>query len=586
MQQDKQPNISSPTRSFSQANTILRRPLQFIPFDEDFDQLGRNEEYQYSTTDIDLLSGAQGPNAIDLQTPRDGVPIIPNTRVSSEELPILPKTPWGVNGVHTLPSIDLNGGAPYHTLSGYTSSREGLFPGRSVPHSEISVSMPTEFNYDELDDQLEDELYFSQMSTVRLMQLSGMMQAISKPMPVVKAPQRKLSNTTTPPSGYRLSQVELLERISTMPLIATVPITPAPVTVKPISTWKVVLEHPFSKTALGLAIGVVTILLLSRLIDFKATVAVLQQHLTTPTGIAHACIGAIAFALAFTLRGARWKLFLNRISNVSVFKVIRIYWIGVFINFLLPVQGGEFAKSIMLKKVAGIPISQSLPIVAMDKTLDLMPVLVIIAIMPLIPGIHMNVTLSLVMYLVASILVTLMVVVALTWWKREFALKLISFFLKPVPKRISVQIEGFGMGFVDSLIEGLKRPGSFVPAALLTALAILCEGILAWQVAQAVGMNTMGLGIATFGYTIFTMFSILPTPPAQVGTNEGAKIIVFSSLLGFNKNSVLGMSLISHVIGIVLMSTIGIASMWSLGLTLDSVLNLKKGHHEGNQTLP
>ena len=583
MQQDKQPTIQSTSRPINQSNSILRRPLQFLPFDKNLDQLGYNEAYEYSPTDIDVLQRAERLYGVGLQTPSDGLPIIPNTRVSSGELPILPKTPWSGNGIHTLPSIDRKEGAPYHTLSGYTPSREGLFRGRKVPHSKIPVSSkPTDFNYDELDDQLEDELYFSQMSTVRLMQLSGMMQAISKPMPVVKAPQRKLNNTSTPPTGYRLSQAELLERISTMPLIAAIPVRPTQVAARPVPAWKAVLEHPFSKTVLGLLVGVVTILLLSRLINFKATLAVLQQHLTTPAGIIHAGIGAVAFALAFTLRGARWKLFLNRICNVSVFKVIRIYWIGVFINFLLPVQGGEFAKSIMLKKVAGIPISQSLPIVAMDKALDLMPVLVIIAITPLIPGIHMNITLLLVMYLVASILITLMIVVALTWWKRESALKLIHFFLRPVPKRIGAQIEGFGMGFVDSLIEGLKRPKSFIPAALLTALAILCEGVLAWQVAQAVGMTTMGLGIATFGYTIFTMFSILPTPPAQVGTSEGAKIIVFSSLLGFNKNSVLGMSLISHVIGTLLMTVIGLASMWSLGLTLESVLNLKKGHHDDN----
>ena len=234
----------------------------------------------------------------------------------------------------------------------------------------------------------------------------------------------------------------------------------------------------------------------------------------------------------------------------------------------------------MLKKVAGVPVSQSLPIVAIDKSLDLMPVLVIIAIMPLIPGIHMNITLSLVMYLVASILVALMIVVALTWWKREAAIQLITFFRRFLPQKLGAQIEGFGMGFVDSLIEGLKKPQSFIPAAMLTALAILCEGVLAWQLAQAVGLTSMGLGIATFGYTIFTMFSILPTPPAQIGTSEGAKVIVFASLLGFNKNRVLGMSLLAHVIGTVLMTVIGLASIWSLGLTLKGVLDLKRGRRE------
>ena len=209
-----------------------------------------------------------------------------------------------------------------------------------------------------------------------------------------------------------------------------------------------------------------------------------------------------------------------------------------------------------------------------------MPVLVIIVIMPLIPGIHMNITLSLVLYLVASILFALIIVVALTWWKRDAAMQLINFFLRFLPKKIGVQIEGFGMGFVDSLIEGLKQPKSFIPAALLTALAITCEGVFAWQICQAVGLDSMGLGMAAFGYSVFTMFSILPTPPAQVGTSEGAKMLIFGSLLGFNRNSVLAMSLLSRLISNTIMAVIGLVAIWSLGFTVKGVLNMKRGRPE------
>ncbi len=111
--------------------------------------------------------------------------------------------------------------------------------------------------------------------------------------------------------------------------------------------------------------------------------AIIGESLTTPIGILHTCLAGLAFVAAFSFRGVRWKLFLNPVQKINVFKVIRVYWIGVFINFLLPVQGGELAKSAILKQVAGVPISQSLPTVAIDKALDLMPVLFIIAIVHL-----------------------------------------------------------------------------------------------------------------------------------------------------------------------------------------------------------
>ncbi|GAC1425012.1 MAG: hypothetical protein NVS4B1_01950 [Ktedonobacteraceae bacterium] len=551
MQQDKQASTPSPSRLLSRSGSSLK-PLLFLPFKKEDTQPDHRKEQGHNVPTYDPIEEA-----------------------STLSIPL-------VRGevLYRLPNTDASRGTA-HRASDSNTPREGVPRLPETPRNKTTNPFELQhIHYDELDKQLEEELDFSRMSTVHLMQLSGMMRAISKPLPAVKVPSNRPHNVLTQPSFYSLHQDDLLEYVSTLPRIATISAVPAQVSVKPTPTWKVLLKHPISKLVFGLAIGVIILLLLSRLIDFKATTMVLEQHLTTPAGILHAGVGGVAFILAFTLRGVRWKLFLNRISDVSVFKAIRIYWIGVFINFLLPVQGGEVAKSIMLKKVANIPVSQSLPTVAMDKALDLMPVLVIIAITPLIPGIHMNMTLWLVMFLVASILAILMIIVALTWWKREIAIQLINFFLRLLPKSIGAQIEGFGMGFVDSLIEGLKRPRSFIPATLLTALAILCEGIFAWQESQAIGLNTMGLGIATFGYTIFTMFSILPTPPAQVGTSEGTKMIVFASLLGFNKNKVLAMSLLSHMLGILLISAISLAAIWSLGLTLDSILTMKRGHHE------
>ena len=127
------------------------------------------------------------------------------------------------------------------------------------------------------------------------------------------------------------------------------------------------------------------------------------------------------------------------------------------------------------------------------------------------------------------------------------------------------------MNFVDSLIEGARRPKTFIAAAALTALAILCEGVFAWQMCRAVGLNTMSLGIATFGYSMFTMTSVLPTPPGQVGTNEGAKLLVFTSLLGFNKAQVLAMSILSHLVGPAVITSACLLSLWSLGLTLSGI---------------
>src|SRR5207244_12379691 len=133
---------------------------------------------------------------------------------------------------------------------------------------------------------------------------------------------------------------------------------------------------------------------------------VLKQNLTTPRGILLALLSGVAFLLAFSIRGVRWKLFINPIGKISTFKAIQLFLVGIFLNFLLPIRGGEVAKSLMLKRIANIPVSQSLPTVAMDKALDLMPALFIMAIVPFL-GVHMDIKLWLVLALVGVLLICL-----------------------------------------------------------------------------------------------------------------------------------------------------------------------------------
>ncbi len=147
---------------------------------------------------------------------------------------------------------------------------------------------------------------------------------------------------------------------------------------------KAILNSPASKAAIGLAVGIGFLFLVARYVNISTTISIVRTHLTTPQGIIYALLCGLAFLAAFSIRGVRWKLFLNPIGNVSTAKAVQLFLVGMFLNFLLPIRGGEVAKSLMLKRVANIPVSQSLPTVAMDKALDLLPALIIMAIVPLL----------------------------------------------------------------------------------------------------------------------------------------------------------------------------------------------------------
>jgi len=325
-----------------------------------------------------------------------------------------------------------------------------------------------------------------------------------------------------------------------------------------------------AKVAIGLLIGIGLLFLVSRFINVAVTFHVVLQHLATPRGLILALLSGIAFLLAFSVRGIRWKLFLNPIGNVSTFTAIRIFLVSIFINFLMPISGGEIAKTLMLKRVAAIPISRSLPTVAMDRSMDLLPALFIIIIVPLL-GMHMDNKLWLVLGTVAGLFIALIFFVGLAAWKRDAAITLLSKITGMLPKTYGGKITAFATSFVDSLLTAVRRPRIFIPAVLLTCVAVTLDSLFAMLAFWTIGFP-VSFGTAIFGYTVFNMFFIFPTPPGQLGSNEAVGLLVFTGLLHLSPNMVTAMIIFSHPWAALLMCTAGIVSLKALGLTMPTAM--------------
>jgi uncharacterized protein (TIRG00374 family) len=229
----------------------------------------------------------------------------------------------------------------------------------------------------------------------------------------------------------------------------------------------------------------------------------------------------------------------------------------------------------MLKRTANIPISQSLPTVAMDKALDLMPALFIMALVPVL-AVKMDIRLWLVLAAVGGLLVCLILFIILAAWKRTAAIRLLQRLTNMLPAKLGDKIEGFATGFVDSLLAGASQPRIFVPAILLTVVAVICDGLFAMFAFNTVGV-AMPFSTAIFGYTVYNMFYILPTPPGQVGSNEAIGLLIFSGLLHFPKNGVTAMFLFSHPWAALIMCVSGMMCLSALGLTVSSAMGVASG---------
>ena len=73
------------------------------------------------------------------------------------------------------------------------------------------------------------------------------------------------------------------------------------------------------------------------------------------------------------------------------------------------------------------------------------------------------------------------------------------------------------------------------------------------------------------------MFYILPTPPAQIGSNEFVGLLVFHALLGLPPDKVTAMFVFSHPWAALLMTITGMACLSALGLTISSAMKAQAG---------
>jgi len=415
-------------------------------------------------------------------------------------------------------------------------------------------------------------------STLHLMQLSGMMRplrtATTAPLP---SPVMAEEDGYWPLGIQQTGPLPIKNLYGREPFGRTLP-QAVPVVMPGVGQqvqplWQRIAGAPACKISLGLLIGLGLLVLVARFIDLQQTLLLLQAHLATPQGIALALLAGLAYLTAHSIRGMRWKLFLNPLGQISTLKAIELYQVAIFLNFLLPVRAGEAAKSLALKRIAHIPVSKSLPTVAMDKALDLVPAPIIIVLVPLL-GVHMDLQLWLVLGLVCGVLCSLLLFLALAAWKRPTAVALLQRCLRLLPRAIGVRVEGFATGFVDALLAGASRPAIFVPALLLTGLAVLCDGLFAMLAFWTIGFP-LAVGPALFGYTVYTMFYILPTPPGQIGSNEAVGLLVFGGLLHLPGTSVTAMYVFSHPWAALIMTVVGLSCLTALGLTISSATGVQ-----------
>jgi uncharacterized protein (TIRG00374 family) len=327
------------------------------------------------------------------------------------------------------------------------------------------------------------------------------------------------------------------------------------------------------RVTIGLIAAAVLVAAFLRLVSMGAVTHRLA-HLNL--GIALLC--GVTFLAAYVVRAMRWRCLLTP-DRVSIRRAVAIYQIAIFLNWLLPIRGGEVAMSLLLRRTDGIPVNRSLAAVTMDKAMDLMPAACLLAVAPF-AGLHLNRTLWLVLTGALVALGAGAGVLAVAAWRRDLAVALVVRPLRAVlPGRLRDRIAPFITGFIDTLLALIRRPRILLVAAGYTVLALTLDALFCLLAFWAVGVN-VPLLVVLYGYTLFNLSFILPSPPGQIGSNELIGLLIFSGIFRVDRAGVGAMFLFSHPWTGLLMTCSGMACLSAMSLTLRGTFRLARDHQD------
>jgi uncharacterized protein (TIRG00374 family) len=321
------------------------------------------------------------------------------------------------------------------------------------------------------------------------------------------------------------------------------------------------------RAAIGLCVGAVLLVAFLQLVNVSAVLARLQ-HLN----VALALLCGVPFLGAYAVRAMRWRCLL-RPYEVSIPRAVAIYQVATFLNWLLPIRGGELAKPLLLRRTDGIPVSRSLATVSMDKAMDLLPAVALLALLPF-AGLHLGRLLWLLLLMALAAVALAAAILALVAWRRELAVSVLTRPLtKVLPGSARQRVEPFITQFMDTLLALIRNPRVMGVAAAYTAVAVVLDALFCLLAFRAVGVSVT-LPVVLFGYTFFNLAFILPTPPGQVGSNELVGLLLFSGVLGVDSTGVGAMFLFSHPWTAALMTITGLLCLSAMGLTLRRTLRV------------
>ncbi|MFV1859113.1 MAG: lysylphosphatidylglycerol synthase transmembrane domain-containing protein [Anaerolineales bacterium] len=306
-------------------------------------------------------------------------------------------------------------------------------------------------------------------------------------------------------------------------------------------------------------LGVVLLAAWLWIVDLEAVAATLR---TAQWGFVVLAAGVALISSG--IRALRWRMVLRPIAAVPRLDVWLINLASSLINFVIPIRSGEIARSLFLKQRHSVPISASLPTVAVDRSLDLLALLVIGAV-GILTGLRLGGSLSIILALGVGIFLGFATFVVLAIFWQERLMRVAEW---AVPRFIGENLRSRIIGILDGIMTGFtaigRQPSLLLPIIGLSFVAALLDAGVFYLLFVSVS-NPVPPMVALTGYALFALTFILPGAPGYIGSMEAFGSLVFGGALGIPQAASASVVLIFHALNALILAIFGGIAIWALG---------------------
>jgi len=328
------------------------------------------------------------------------------------------------------------------------------------------------------------------------------------------------------------------------------------------------MRHSWANRKLGLGIvsSVIFLALAVQQVNWTRTAATLRDAnwVLISLGIAAAVATIVTFAF-------RWRLLLSNTAQLSVKDTFSYINIGYLANIVFPLRLGEVARAVLLGKRHGISASLVFGSVVLERTLDLLTILILALVMSFIMNIPPAIRTGMMTLAGAGLVALASLLILARTGNRVQAL--VRMFPRFVPGVLTERLAALVPRFAEGL--GTLRDGRELRWVLgLSALAWVIAGTATISYISAFHLQAPWYA-GFFVLTVTNLGSAIPSSPGFIGVYHYLAVLALSVWVP-DKSEALGYAIGTHGISVLVNVLLGCTCLVREGIALQSVGAVKQ----------